>query len=177
MPPRRGRGGATQGRGNDEEVERLAQQVERLTQQVEALVQQQHDEDEFDDEINPFSEEGERGERRLVQNVDTRRWETGMRIDIPEFHGSLQPEEFVDWLNYVEEVLEFKEVPEDRIVSLVATRFRGRASAWWRQLKATRSRQGKNKITVWEKMKKHMRSSFLPPNYSRLIYQQLQNLK
>ena len=74
MPPRRGRGGATQGRGNDEEVERLAQQVERLTQQVEALVvQQQHDEDEFDDKINPFSEEGERGEesggwfRMLIQ--------------------------------------------------------------------------------------------------------------
>lgn len=83
----------------------------------------------------------------------------------------------MDWLNSVEEVLEFKEVPENRKVSLVATRFRGCASAWWQQLKSTRSRQGKDKIATWEKMKKNMRSTFLPPNYSRLIYQQLQNLK
>lgn len=90
MPPRRGRGGANQGRGNDEEFGCLVQQVEHLTQQVEAMiVQQQQDEEDTDDEINPFSEGDEREERRLVMNVDTRRWETGMRIDIPEFHGSL----------------------------------------------------------------------------------------
>lgn len=33
------------------------------------------------------------------------------------------------------------------------------------------------KIDSWDKMKKHMRAVFLPPNYARLIYQQLQNLR
>ncbi|CAL9001111.1 unnamed protein product [Prunus brigantina] len=37
----------------------------------------------------------------------------------------------------IEEVLDFKDVPQDKRVPLVATRFRGRATAWWQQLKQT----------------------------------------
>jgi hypothetical protein len=47
----------------------------------------------------------------------------GIRTEIPEFQGSQQPKEFLDWLYTVEEVLEFKEVPEDKVLALVATRF------------------------------------------------------
>jgi hypothetical protein len=43
----------------------------------------------------------------------------------------MQPEEFLDWVAAVEEILDFKRVPEDRWVSLVATKFRGRAATWW----------------------------------------------
>jgi hypothetical protein len=75
----------------------------------------------------------------------------------------------------VEEILDFKRVLEDRQVSLVATKFRGRAAAWWQQLKQTRARQGKLKITSWEKLMKKMRPAFLPHNYLRTMYQRLQN--
>ncbi|XP_026433502.1 uncharacterized protein LOC113330924 [Papaver somniferum] len=91
--------------------------------------------------------------------------------------GVLAPEEFVDWLATVEEILDFKEVPENKKVGLVATRLRGRAGAWWKQLKQMRLRRGQAKIKSWENLKKHMRLAFLPHNYTRLIYQQLQNLK
>ena len=100
-----------------------------------------------------------------------------MRTEISEFHGSLQPEEFLDWLATVEEILEFKGVAENKRVPLLATRLRGRAIAWWQQLKLTHTRLGKAKIATWEKMKKHMRGAFLPYNYQRLMYQRLQNLK
>ncbi|KAJ9552872.1 hypothetical protein OSB04_016917 [Centaurea solstitialis] len=44
-----------------------------------------------------------------------RRWENEMRIDVLEFDGeSLNPEGFIDWLATVEEVFEFKGVPEDK---------------------------------------------------------------
>lgn len=62
-------------------------------------------------------------------------------------------------------------------VSLVATRFRGRASAWWQQLKESRSRAGKERITSWEKLKKLIRKAFLPYNYTRTLYTKLHNLK
>ncbi|GJR59122.1 putative reverse transcriptase domain-containing protein [Tanacetum coccineum] len=39
------------------------------------------------------------------------------------------------------QVFEFKEVPENKRVSLIATKLRGRASAWWQQLKLTRERR------------------------------------
>ena len=51
------------------------------------------------------------------------------------FNRGLQPEEFLDWIAAVEEVLKFKGVPKDRRVSLVATKFRGQAATWWQQLK------------------------------------------
>ncbi|KAF7131902.1 hypothetical protein RHSIM_Rhsim09G0023400 [Rhododendron simsii] len=90
----------------------------------------------------------------MVDNRD-RQWESSMKVKIPEFHGGLTPEEFVDWVAIVNETLELKEVPEVKRVPLVATRLRGRAAAWWQQNKLTRSRQGKEKIGSWDKMEKH----------------------
>ncbi|GJW71820.1 hypothetical protein Tco_0128737 [Tanacetum coccineum] len=54
------------------------------------------------------------------------------------FDGSLKPEEFIDWLYQVDEILDFKRVPDDRRVPLVTIRLRSRAQAWWQQLKQTR---------------------------------------
>ena len=110
-------------------------------------------------------------------SYNSNRWESGFKLDIPEFKGCLQPEEFLDWVAAVEEILEFKEVPQDKRVSLVATKFRGRAAAWWQQLKQSRIRQGKSKINTWENFLKHMRAAFLPHNYMRTLYQQLHNLR
>ncbi|GJY14437.1 putative reverse transcriptase domain-containing protein [Tanacetum coccineum] len=78
---------------------------------------------------------------RQNQKEDNRRWESEMRVNIPDFaRDTLSPEGFIDWLVAVEEVFEFKEVPENKRVSLIATKLRGRASAWWQQLKLTRER-------------------------------------
>ena len=49
----------------------------------------------------------------------------GFKLDIPEFKDFLQPEEFLDWVVAVEEVLLLKDVPLDKRVSLVAMKFRG----------------------------------------------------
>ncbi|CAN0904142.1 hypothetical protein LINGRAHAP2_LOCUS22927, partial [Linum grandiflorum] len=105
------------------------------------------------------------------------RWEQGFRVEIPTFDGSLQPEEFIDWLSQVEEILDFKEVLEGRRVSLVTIRLRDRAQAWWQQLKQTRVRHGKEKISNWVKFKKHIRAAFLPYNFERELYQRFQNLR
>ena len=97
--------------------------------------------------------------------------------EISEYKRGMIAEEFLDWLLNVEEIFDFKEVPEHRRVKLVATRLRGRAMAWWQQTKLTRERMGKSKIVSWEKMKKLMKATFLPYNYQSLMYQRLQNLR
>ncbi|XP_051127300.1 uncharacterized protein LOC127248807 [Andrographis paniculata] len=61
--------------------------------------------------------------------------------------------------------MDLKRIPDDRKVGLVATRFRGRARAWYQQLKPTRQRQGKSRIASWTKLKKHLQREFLPFNY------------
>jgi hypothetical protein len=95
-----------------------------------------------DESGNPFAERRVHRHQPLVQ-AQANRWESGFKLDILEFNGGLQPKEFLDWIAAVEEVLDFKGVPADRRVSLVATKFQGRAAAWWQQLKQSRTRLGK----------------------------------
>ncbi|XP_010419138.1 PREDICTED: uncharacterized protein LOC104704806 [Camelina sativa] len=94
-----------------------------------------------------------------------------------EFHGGLRGDSLLDWIVAVEEILEFKDVPANRRVPLVATKFCDHAASWWQQLKATRIRSGREPIHTWEKLKKKLRATFLPHNYERTMYTRLQNLK
>ncbi|GJV37311.1 putative reverse transcriptase domain-containing protein [Tanacetum coccineum] len=132
----------------------------------------------FGEDDDSSSDEQSKRRPRRNQREDNRRWESRMRVNISDFTGdTLSPEGFIDWLVAVEEVFEFKEVPKNKRVLLIATKLRGRASAWWQQLKLTRERVGKPRITSWQKMKKCMWANFIPHNYQRKMYQWLQNLK
>ena len=136
-----------------------------------------------EDNRNPFAKvrgDIDNDDRRVhhaprFANTDSK-WESSFKVEIPEFHGGSRGD-VLDWMVSVEEVLEFKQVPEDRWVPLVAMRFRGHAASWWKQIKTTRTRTGRAPIQTWEKLKKHLRSTFLPHNYDRAVYNKLQNLK
>ncbi|XP_024016125.1 uncharacterized protein LOC112089288 [Eutrema salsugineum] len=140
----------------------------------------EEDEDDFDE--NPFA--GQQGrpvqqhQRQAIGDPrnDNHHWESGLKLDLPDFHGSLAPEELLDWISNVEEILEFKQVPSNMQVPLVLTHFRGRASAWWQQIKEQRARAGKDRIASWDKLKRLLRKSFLPYNFARTMYTRLQNL-
>ena len=92
---------------------RLEDQIEALTQQFQEFLanqnQQNHNPyDSGDDSAGsddfwqvpqqrcrvPIHFEGDRRQDEM------RLWEARMRTEVPEFHGSLQPEEFLDWLCY-----------------------------------------------------------------------------
>ena len=87
------------------------------------------------DEDEEYEEEvPHRCQRVVAEEKNSRHCEIRIPTEIPKFHGSLQAEKFLDWLATVEEIFEFKGVPENKRVSLIATRLRGRATAWWQQL-------------------------------------------
>jgi hypothetical protein len=92
------------------------------------------------------------------------------KVDLPEFSGTLQAKGFVDWLNELERIFEYKENPDRDKVKLVAIKLKGRAFAWGKQLKRSRERQGKSKITDWEKKKIKMKSHFLPFGYTQTLF-------
>ncbi|XP_031378182.1 uncharacterized protein LOC116193578 [Punica granatum] len=112
--------------GDTVEDLRLDRMMEQLTQQVAALMENQNrrnpnsnsnidrEETEAGSERENFFADVPRRRQRDPIEEDRQRWETGIRTDIPEFQGGLQPEEFLDWLATVEEVLEFKGVPETK---------------------------------------------------------------
>ena len=98
-------------------------------------------------------------------------------MEIPEFHGGSQPEDLLDWFVAVDEFLEFKDVPANKQVPYVTTRFRGHAASWWNQLKISRTRRGKEKIVSWDKLKKHLRKTFIPYNFECLLFQKFHNIR
>ncbi|XP_077246136.1 uncharacterized protein LOC143886018 [Tasmannia lanceolata] len=154
--------------------DQLRRQVEDLTQRIMLLEARIQEDDASGSEgvfENPLHDRVPH--RGSQSQYDYRRWEMGFKIEMPEFYGGVQPEDFIDWLQTVERIFDLKDVPEDRKVKLVAIKLCGRASSWWEQLKVNRERRGKPKIVKWEKMKK----TFLPFNYMQTVYDSLRNLK
>ncbi|GJR66146.1 DNA gyrase subunit B, chloroplastic/mitochondrial [Tanacetum coccineum] len=159
-----------------EEVNELRRQVEILTQRLAQLEPSQEEEEfESDDAFqNPFHRHVHQHEPPMRND---RSWEASIKVEIPDFSGTLKAEEFIDWLNTVERVFEFKDAPENRKVKWVAIKLKGRASAWWEQLQLMRERRGKQKIVSWDKMKKKLQENFLPFNYTQTMFQRFQNLR
>lgn len=87
-------------------------------------------------------------------------------VSLPEFHGIGEPQACLDWLHTCEKIMEFRGIPIDRRVALAAKYLCGRASNWWRRLKASRSCHGKPKIIAWKKFSKHITQKFTPTNYT-----------
>jgi len=87
------------------------------------------------------------------------------KVEIPEFDGEFNPEEFLEWLHTVERIFKYQEVPENKKMKLVALRLTKYASLWWTNLCAKRVRDQKKKIRSWEKMKAKLKDRFLPPSY------------
>jgi len=97
--------------------------------------------------------------------------------DIPEFEGQLDPDSFLDWLRTVERVFDYKDVPDEKKVKLVALKLRKYASIWWANLVAKRARKDKAKIRSWEQMGDKLKDKFLPSHYIQDNYLKLHNLK
>ncbi|KAF8095194.1 hypothetical protein N665_0339s0063 [Sinapis alba] len=85
-----------------------------------------------DDDNNPFAPLRQHHTRRRTNNayhsdsdneLDDSSWKSSFKIDFPEFNGSTMAEELLDWFITVEEILDFKKIPLDRCVPLIAIRF------------------------------------------------------
>ena len=170
--------GLNQNIEREDMIAELRRQVAAFMEVVQRMQPPHETTDESDDSHshfeNPFGAHPrgwpyvERNEPRLDYNF---------KVEIPEFQGSLKPEDFVDWFNTVERVFDYYEVIDEKKVKLVAICLKRRDSSWWEQLQISRQRIGKVKIKSWEKMKKKLCEQFLPFNYTQSLYKDLHNLK
>jgi len=42
------------------------------------------------------------------------------KVDIPKFEGKLDPDDFIEWLQTVERIFDYKEIPENKKAKIVA---------------------------------------------------------
>jgi hypothetical protein len=122
-------------------------------------------------EVNPFARY-RRGRGRAPAGREDN-WRRCFRVNLSEFSGGLSAENFVDWLDQVERIFEYADVPEVEHVPAVAMRLKGRASVWWKNLEKSRRVRGKPKIDTWLAMKEKMQREFLPFNYEETLFMQL----
>nr|GEW10681.1 hypothetical protein [Tanacetum cinerariifolium] len=105
------------------------------------------------------------------------RHSSGIKVDIPEYDGKLDPDEFVEWLRTVELVFDYEQTTEDNKVKIVALKLRKYASTWWSNVCLKRERRGNEKIRTWLKMKEKMKQKFLPSYYIQASFSQLHSLR
>ncbi|KAE8720267.1 hypothetical protein F3Y22_tig00020999pilonHSYRG00012 [Hibiscus syriacus] len=147
----------------------LQRQVAELTQRLAAQDFENREASDHDTNStfeNPYHNHALFREHR---GREERHGDLSFRVDLPEFSGTLQDEGFVDWINEVEHIFEYKEVPDRVKVKLIAIKLKGRASAWWEQLRCSQERQGKAKITYWENMKKKMKVDDYTEEFYQLV--------
>ena len=107
------------------EMDEMRQQIATLTAMVQGLQVSRAgsggSEDSQSHFENPF---GEPNWRRPPPHLPYK-WENQVKIELPEFNGSLNPDEFVDWMNTVERVFDYGEVSEVKMVKQVDIRLKG----------------------------------------------------
>ena len=54
-----------------------------------------------------------------------------MKVELPSFNGNVSIEEYLDWVNEVENLFDYMGTAADKQVCLVAYKLKGGASAWW----------------------------------------------
>lgn len=154
-----------------EEMRRQIQELQETVNAQQAILEAQRRRDDDDGSSNDSSSSrSSHSHRRKTPMND-------INVDILDFEGKLQPDEFVDWLQTVERVFEYKEIPEEQKVKIVAVKLKKHASIWWENVKRRREREGKSKIKTWEKMRRELTHKFLPPHYYQDNFIQLQNLR
>ncbi|VFQ83905.1 unnamed protein product [Cuscuta campestris] len=99
------------------------------------------------------------------------------KVDIPTFEGRNDPDEFLEWLETVEHVFDFKEVSDEKKVKIVSLKFRKYASMWLTNTCTKRRRNGKEPVSTWTKMRSLLKKKFLPAEYFPENFAKLQTLK
>ncbi|GKF58908.1 hypothetical protein Tco_0175694 [Tanacetum coccineum] len=127
------------------------QQIEQNAKILEALnIREQPKRD--NSRYGSSSDEEEEGEHVDPANQQRNRMPR-IKADILTFSGSLNIEDFLDWVSETENYLKLMDIPEDSQVKYVAYKLRGAASSWWYNLQTGRRRQRKQPIRTWRKMK------------------------
>ncbi len=131
--------------GRDEEIAELRRQIADLTQRLAAQGSVEHVSSENDSDSSSFANLCHQQARERAGPYRRREEQPndyGIKVGLPEFAGTLHAEGFIHWLHEIERVFEYKEVPDRVKVKLVSIKLKGRASAWWEQLRRSRDRQG-----------------------------------
>jgi len=116
-------------RKNDQTLgEEMRRQIQQLQETVNAQ-QTQLEAKQMQSDVDESSSESSSLRSHRPQRLSFR--DNDIKVDIPDSEGKLHPDEFVDWLQTVERVFEYKEILEEKKVKIVVVKLKKHASIWW----------------------------------------------
>nr|XP_043611631.1 uncharacterized protein LOC122583275 [Erigeron canadensis] len=100
-----------------------------------------------------------------------------IKIDPPDFIGSSNPEDYFEWVQVMDRIMEIKEYDDKKSFKVAIIRLKKYASSWYDHMKDERNYKGKSIIKTWSKLKEVMQKRFVPQLYKEDQYLLMNNLK
>ncbi|XP_074319087.1 uncharacterized protein LOC141656020 [Silene latifolia] len=100
-----------------------------------------------------------------------------LKVEIPDFSGSLNPDDLLEWIRDVEKIFEFKNYNDSKAFKVAVLKLKGYASLLYDNLKQQRLREGKEPIRSWSKLKKKMLDKFVTKDYTQDLFIKFSNLR
>ncbi|KAK8923643.1 hypothetical protein KSP39_PZI019202 [Platanthera zijinensis] len=105
------------------------------------------------------------------------RWDVGIKLDVGDFEGRIEPESCLEWCERMDRFLAWKQLPQARQVEYATLRLKGSALVWWGQLERSRFNLGMPPITTWNDFKTQLRKRYVPSDYMQTLYRRFHNLR
>jgi hypothetical protein len=118
-------------------------------------------------ERSPFLDRTERVESRMDDAV--RR----VRVDVPDYHGKLEPHIFQDWLTSLEDYLDWSGLSLDSQVRFAKMKLKGQARVWWHSVEERLHWLKQPPITEWDEMKLKLQEKYIPMDYEDSLFEEL----
>jgi hypothetical protein len=96
-----------------------------------------------------------------------------VRVDVPDYHGKLEPDVFQDWVTSLEDYFDWSGLSLDRRVRFAKMKLKGQARVWWNSVEERLHRLKQPPITDWDEMKLKLQEKFLPIDYEEALFEEL----
>ncbi|KAK9690448.1 hypothetical protein RND81_09G128300 [Saponaria officinalis] len=100
-----------------------------------------------------------------------------IKVELPDFHSSLNPEELLEWFRAVERIFEYKGYDDAKKFKVAILKLKGYASLWYEGVKQKRAQERKEPLKSWEKLKKKLQAKFISADYTQELFLKLTHLK
>ncbi|KAF6152439.1 hypothetical protein GIB67_035507 [Kingdonia uniflora] len=98
-------------------------------------------------------------------------------LKVPEFTGKFDADSFIEWLDKVERIFNYKKYGDKKQVMIIEYRLTGFALTWWNSVQQARRTSGYHPISEWWKMRRELKERFIPMNNGDVAFRKLQSLK
>ena len=111
---------------------------------------------------------GNRGNRFRERNDQDRGLNT-IKVTLPRFKGSSDPDEFLEWKIQSEPIFLTNNIWATLKEKYVVTQFEGYASTWWEFKRRERESHHNYELPTWQELITLVELRYLTPNYQEVL--------